>query len=214
MDNILLLAGAFVLIILNGFFVAAEFALVKVRPSRMDQMVREQRAFSKTAQWLAERLDKSLSACQLGITMASLGLGWVGEPAFSALIEPVLHAMGISDPAVLKLLGFGTAFLFITALHLVVGEQFPKIYAIRRPEAMLLWCAATQAHVHGVHSCLGRCPNRLLVMLLETICFHDLCLGVDNSTSIQKREAWNSRSAHHAICSMATCHSRRQQHCE
>lgn len=142
MDNILLLTAAFVLIILNGFFVAAEFALVKVRPSRIDQMVRDQRAFSMTAHWLAERLDKSLSACQLGITMASLGLGWVGEPAFSKLIEPVLHAMGITDPAMLKLFGFGTAFLFITALHLVIGEQFPKIYAIRRPEAMLLWCAA------------------------------------------------------------------------
>ncbi|MDA7874812.1 hemolysin family protein [Rhodopirellula sp.] len=142
MNNILYLSGAFVLIILNGFFVAAEFALVKVRLSRIDQMVREKRAFATTAQWLAARLDKSLSACQLGITMASLGLGWVGEPAFSMLIEPVFVAAGITDPDILHWFGFGTAFLFITALHLVVGEQFPKIYAIRRPETMLLWCAA------------------------------------------------------------------------
>ena len=142
MNNILYLSGALILIILNGFFVAAEFALVKVRVSRIEQLVREKRPFAKTAHWLAERLDKSLSACQLGITMASLGLGWVGEPAFSKLIEPVFKAAGLTDPAVLHWFGFGTAFLVITALHLVVGEQFPKIFAIRRPEAMLLWCAA------------------------------------------------------------------------
>lgn len=142
MSNFLYLAGAVALIILNGFFVAAEFALVKVRISRIDKLVREKRAFSKTARWLAERLDESLSACQLGITMASLGLGWVGEPAFARLLEPVLLAMGIKDEGVLHALGFAVAFSAITALHLVVGEQFPKIFAIRRPEKMLLWCAA------------------------------------------------------------------------
>ena len=93
MNNILYLSGALILIILNGFFVAAEFALVKVRVSRIEQLVREKRPFAKTAHWLAERLDKSLSACQLGITMASLGLGWVGEPAFSKLIEPVFKGL-------------------------------------------------------------------------------------------------------------------------
>lgn len=70
---------AILLVLLNGFFVAAEFALVKVRLSQIEQMVAERRLFAKTAQWLAMRLDASLSACQLGITMASLGLGWVGS---------------------------------------------------------------------------------------------------------------------------------------
>ena len=142
MNNVLYLSGAIILIILNGFFVAAEFALVKIRISQIEKLVREKRMFAKTARWLAVRLDESLSACQLGITMASLGLGWVGEPAFAKLLEPALHWMGVHDESVLHLLGFILAFTVITALHLVVGEQFPKIFAIRRPEPMLLWCAA------------------------------------------------------------------------
>ena len=142
MSNVPYLLGAVALIVLNGFFVAAEFALVKVRISRIEQLVREKRPFASTARWLAQRLDESLSACQLGITMASLGLGWVGEPAFARLLQPVFHAIGIEDENLLHLLGFAIAFSAITGLHLVVGEQFPKIYAIRRPEPMLLWCAA------------------------------------------------------------------------
>ena len=132
---------AVALIILNGFFVAAEFALVKVRISRIEQLHRDGKAFAGTAKWLAKRLDESLSACQLGITMASLALGWVGEPAFAALVEPVLGWAGITDERVIHVLGFAAAFSVITGLHLVVGEQFPKIFAIRRPEQMLLWCA-------------------------------------------------------------------------
>lgn len=141
MNNLLYLSGAILLILLNGFFVAAEFALVKVRISRIEKLVRAKRPFATTARWLAQRLDESLSACQLGITMASLGLGWVGEPAFARLLQPILHALGIEDENVLHLIGFVVAFSVITGLHLVVGEQFPKIFAIRRPEPMLLWCA-------------------------------------------------------------------------
>ncbi|WP_165440669.1 hemolysin family protein [Rubripirellula amarantea] len=132
---------AIFLILLNGFFVAAEFSLVKVRISRIEQLARDGKAFAGTAKWLAKRLDESLSACQLGITMASLALGWVGEPAFAKLVEPVLSWFGIVDPKVIHALGFVTAFTAITGLHLVVGEQFPKIFAIRRPEKILLWCA-------------------------------------------------------------------------
>ncbi|MDA8698347.1 hemolysin family protein [Rhodopirellula sp.] len=142
MSTMMFLVGAVVLIILNGFFVAAEFALVKVRVARIDQMVKERRPFAPTARWLADRLDESLSACQLGITMASLGLGWVGEPAFAALLERPLEWMGVTDPQIVHVIGFAAAFSVITGLHLVVGEQFPKIFAIRRPETMLLWCAA------------------------------------------------------------------------
>ena len=142
MTTLMFLIGAVVLIILNGFFVAAEFALVKVRVARIDQLVKERRPFAQTARWLANRLDESLSACQLGITMASLGLGWVGEPAFAALLESPLEWLGIDDPQIVHVIGFAAAFSVITGLHLVVGEQFPKIFAIRRPESMLLWCAA------------------------------------------------------------------------
>ncbi len=121
---------------------AAEFALVKVRFSRIEQLARDGRMFASTARWLARRLDESLSACQLGITMASLALGWVGEPAFARLVEPVLGFVGIHDANIIHILGFIVAFSVITGLHLVIGEQFPKIFAIRRPEVMLLWCAA------------------------------------------------------------------------
>ncbi|TWU46980.1 hemolysin family protein [Rubripirellula reticaptiva] len=141
-QTLLYLSIAIGLILLNGFFVAAEFALVKVRISRIEQLRTDGKAFATTARWLASRLDESLSACQLGITMASLALGWVGEPAFAALVEPMLGWMGITDPRIIHILGFALAFTSITGLHLVVGEQFPKIFAIRRPEQMLLWCAA------------------------------------------------------------------------
>lgn len=132
-------ALAIFLVILNGFFVAAEFSLVKVRGSQIEELVRQNRPFSKTAMWLAERLEDSLSACQLGITMASLALGWVGEPAFARLLHPLLK--GVASEGVVHGIAFVISFTLITALHLVIGEQAPKIFAIRRPEQMVLWCA-------------------------------------------------------------------------
>ena len=131
---------ALALVVANGFFVAAEFALVKVRPNRIDLLVEEGRLFAKSAQWLFRRLEQSLSGCQLGITMASLALGWVGEPAFAHLLEPIFEFVNLA-PNTQHLLAFIIAFSSITGLHLVIGEQAPKIFAIRQPERMLLWCA-------------------------------------------------------------------------
>ena len=139
-QNLTMLAIAMVLVVLNGFFVAAEFALVKVRPTAITKMVREGEMFATTAQWLANRLDNALAACQLGITMASLALGWVGEPAFASLISPLFNYFQLSD-WVLHAVSFVFAFSVITALHLVVGEQAPKIFAIREPAKMIRWCA-------------------------------------------------------------------------
>ncbi len=139
-DSMAKLAVALILVVLNGFFVAAEFALVKVRPTAIAKMVREGEMFAVTAQWLAKRMDNTLAACQLGITMASLALGWVGEPAFASLIEPLFRYFGFSD-TVLHIVAFIFAFSMITALHLVVGEQAPKIFAIREPAKMIRWCA-------------------------------------------------------------------------
>lgn len=133
---------ALVLVGLNGFFVAAEFALVKVRRSRLGAMVQAKRPMAVTAVWLADRLDASLSACQLGITMASLGLGWMGEPAVAHLLRPLLYALGIDAETWVHGLAFLMAFAAITAVHLVLGEQAPKIAALRNPEALLLFCAA------------------------------------------------------------------------
>ncbi|MCA9284506.1 MAG: HlyC/CorC family transporter [Phycisphaerales bacterium] len=141
LTDVLLIGVAALLVAVNGFFVAAEFALVKVRPSRIDDLVRNGRPFAKTARWLVRRMDKALSACQLGITMASLGLGWVGEPAFSHLLEPLFAAIGVTSPTIVHTASFIVAFTVITAIHLVIGEQAPKIFALRRPELLSLWCA-------------------------------------------------------------------------
>jgi CBS domain containing-hemolysin-like protein len=132
---------ALLLVGVNGFFVAAEFALVKMRLSRIEQLVVSKRLFARTARWLAERLEQSLSVCQLGITMASLALGYVGEPAFEHLLSPLLAKLGISSEAVVQAIAFVVSFTVITSLHLVIGEQAPKIFAIRQPESLLLWCS-------------------------------------------------------------------------
>lgn len=132
---------ALLLVLVNGFFVAAEFSLVKVRLGRIEQLVANRKLFSRTARWLAQRLEQSLSACQLGITMASLALGTIGEPAFAKLVEPLLHALQIQSEAIVHAVAFAISFTFVTALHLVIGEQAPKIFAIRKPETILLACA-------------------------------------------------------------------------
>ena len=140
-DLINILVAVF-LVIINGFFVAAEFALVKVRKARIAELEKQKRLFASTAAWLLKRLDASLSACQLGITMASLGLGWIGEPAVAHLLRPVLLALGVESEILLHSIAFVIAFSAITSAHLVIGEQAPKIFALRRPEIVLLWCAA------------------------------------------------------------------------
>jgi CBS domain containing-hemolysin-like protein len=139
--NAIYLATAVGMVLLNAFFVAAEFGLVKVREGQLEGLVKEGKPFARTAHWLGARLETSLSACQLGITMASLGLGWVGEPAFKRLLEPAFHAVGINSDAALHTSAFVLAFTIITSLHLILGEQAPKIYAIRRPESVALACA-------------------------------------------------------------------------
>ncbi|MFK7822436.1 MAG: hemolysin family protein [Planctomycetaceae bacterium] len=137
--NLLLTGLALLLVLINGFFVAAEFAFVKIRGSQIQRFVREGKPFAKTARWLAERLEDSLSACQLGITIASLALGAVGEPAFHALLSPILGSW--LPPTAMRIVSYIIALGVITSLHLVIGEQAPKIFAIRKPEKMALWCA-------------------------------------------------------------------------
>jgi len=139
--DILMIFIAGLLVLINGFFVGAEFALVKIRESRVDEMVKERRPFASTASWLVERLDASLSACQLGITMASLGLGWIAEPAVAHLLRPIIFSVGIKSEIMIHGIAFAIAFSTITAFHLVLGEQAPKIAALRRPETAVLWCA-------------------------------------------------------------------------
>ncbi len=130
-----LLLFAFFLVLLNGFFVAAEFAIVKVRSTRIDELAAKKRFGAKKAQEAVRHLDAYLSATQLGITLASLGLGYVGEPAFAHLIEPVFGALSETTRHVLSV---AIAFTLITALHIVIGELAPKSLAIQRAEATTL----------------------------------------------------------------------------
>ena len=120
------------LVFLNAFFVASEFAIVKAPVSWFERRAREGGRRARIALRISRHLDAYLSACQLGITLASLALGWVGEPFVARLIEPVIHGVGVRSSAVLHTLSFVIAFSFITFLHIVVGEQAPKSFAIRR----------------------------------------------------------------------------------
>ena len=141
MNNVLLVVLALFLVALNGFFVAAEFGIVTLRKTRIQAIAKTQGVRGRILSKVHGQLDAYLSACQLGITLASLGLGWVGEPAFASLLEPVLLALGVDSPKVLHGISFVAAFSVISYLHIVVGELAPKTLAIRYPEAVGLWCA-------------------------------------------------------------------------
>ena len=124
----------------NGFFVAAEFALVKARGFRIETLAEEGSASARLNVRIQANLEAYLTTCQLGITMASLGLGWVGEPAVAALLEPLFHSLGMPD-RILHTTAFITGFLIFSSLHIVVGEQVPKTLAIRKAEPVSLWVA-------------------------------------------------------------------------
>src|SRR5467141_3490576 len=134
-------AAAFGLVALNGFFVATEFALVKVRPTRLDELARRGSAAARRAKRLVEHLDEYLSATQLGITLASLALGWIGEPAFAHLIEPLGTLAGLA-PTTREGIAAALSFLLITFLHIVFGELAPKSLAIQRSEGTALVVSA------------------------------------------------------------------------
>jgi CBS domain containing-hemolysin-like protein len=129
------------LIAVNGFFVAAEFALAKLRPTQIEPRVKRGERRARLVDHMLHHLDAYLSASQLGITLASIALGWVGEPAFSWLVRPVLSRIpGITDAAVHSA-SLSLAFVTISVLHIVIGEQVPKTLSIRLPEATSLWIA-------------------------------------------------------------------------
>lgn len=132
--NVVLVA---VLIALTAFFVATEFALVKVRSTKIDQLVAEGRKGAISAKHVTTHLDEYLSACQLGITITALGLGWLGEPTVESLLRPLFDKFDV-DATVSHVLSFVIAFVFITFLHVVVGELAPKTIAIQRAEALTL----------------------------------------------------------------------------
>lgn len=143
---VLLLVGV------NGFFVAAEFALVGSRASRLDQMVEAGNNTAKLARHMQNHLDRYIAASQLGITVASLLLGWLGESTFASLIEPPvarlltavlgpIPAISMYAPVISTTVGFAMAIFIVTTLHITLGEQAPKVFAIRSPERAALFVA-------------------------------------------------------------------------
>ena len=141
------LAAVILLIFMNGFFVAAEFAIVKIRKSRLDMLVQEGNKRAGYARKLTEHLDASLSVTQLGITLASLGLGWIGEPAIAELIIPVTSSLGIGEAAA-HTLALALGFAVITAGHIILGELTPKSMAIQHVEGVALGVALPMLIFH------------------------------------------------------------------
>ena len=127
-------------LLMNAFFVVAEFSLVRVRKSQIEMAVEEGKGGAKYAKLVADNVNAYLSACQLGITLASLALGWLGEPAVSELIHPLLAVFGLPD-AVISGIAVAIGFILITALHIVVGELIPKSLAIFSTERYALFSA-------------------------------------------------------------------------
>ncbi len=139
---------AIFLVLLNAFFVAAEFAIVKVRATRLAELATGGSRRAHLARRATEDLDSYLSGTQLGITLASLGLGWVGEPAFATLIGPPLEYLGLWSANTVHSLSVSAAFVFITFMHIVLGELVPKSLAIQRTEGVALWVAPPLVAFH------------------------------------------------------------------
>ena len=130
------------LIFLNGFFVASEFALVKVRSSQLDLLEEEGNRRASLANHVISNLDAYLSATQLGITLASLALGWIGQPYVASLLAPALYHIGISSKAVVDGISITMGFALITYFHIVLGELTPKTVSIRKALETSLWVSA------------------------------------------------------------------------
>jgi CBS domain containing-hemolysin-like protein len=134
LTNLILIA---LLIAFTAFFVATEFAIVKVRSSRIDQLISENKKGALAAKQVVTHLDEYLSACQLGITVTALGLGWLGEPTVEKLLHPILAHLMLNE-SVTHILSFGIAFAIVTFIHVVIGELAPKTVAIQKAEEISL----------------------------------------------------------------------------
>ncbi|MBI4249781.1 MAG: DUF21 domain-containing protein [Elusimicrobia bacterium] len=130
--------GAAVCVLLNAFFVLAEFAIIKVRVTRIEQLAQRGVRRAQVTREIVRQTEAYLSATQIGITIASLGLGWLGEPAFAVIFAPIFVKLNLASGAAAQTAGFAAAFVWITLLHVILGELVPKSIAIRRAEASAL----------------------------------------------------------------------------
>lgn len=166
MLSFLWVIAAFCLVLLNAFFVAAEFGMVKLRHTRLEEMAEGRGLRGRILFAIHKELDAYLSACQLGITLSSLGLGWIGEPAFSRWLAPLFHYSGITSQHLIEFISFFVAFSLLSFLHIVVGELMPKSLAIRQSEKVSLWTAVPLYGFYWVMYpaiwLLNTCSNLLL----------------------------------------------------
>ncbi len=188
--NILLVL---LLVAANGFFVAAEFALVKVRSTEFERPDASRKGRVRIAHNMLEHLDVYLSACQLGITLASLGLGWVGEPLVARMLEPLFELLGLPAEKV-HYAAFPVAFFIITFLHLTVGEQAPKIGAIQRARATTLFVAYPLSMFYTVFrpfiALINASSNGMLRMVgLKIVSEHDADITEDEVRVILTQSA-------------------------
>ena len=140
MDNLINIIIVLLLVFMNAFFVATEFSMVKVRKSRIETLVAEGNNRAKYTLKVVRDLNSYLSACQLGITLASLGLGWVGEPAVARMLEPLFALMHLPETMVHSV-SFVIGFSLITTFHIVLGELCPKSLAILFAEKIAMFTA-------------------------------------------------------------------------
>jgi CBS domain containing-hemolysin-like protein len=129
------------LVLMNGFFVAAEFALIRVRETQLDALVGRGQRGAKMALHIVRNLNSYLSATQIGITMASLGLGWIGQPVFTTLLSPLFISLGVESGAWQHSISFAIGFSALTFLHITAGELAPKWMTIQKPLPIALWVA-------------------------------------------------------------------------
>jgi putative hemolysin len=179
------IVAIFILVLANGFFVATEFAIVAVRRSRLEQLVQEGRSGAQAATAVVSHLDSYIAATQFGITLASLALGWIGEPALAHVLEPPLTKLAAGfAPAAAHGVAIGVAFSFITGLHIVVGELAPKGLALQRPEITTLWVARPIQLFHAVFrwpiTALNRVGNSTLrIFGLQPASGHEMVHSVE-----------------------------------
>ena len=158
------------LVALNGFFVAAEFSLIKVRASQIELRAQAGSTVARLTQHMLQHLDAYLSATQLGITLASLGLGWIGEEVVTELVLTAFHRLHIViDPALTRTISVSVAFVLITILHIVFGELVPKSLAIQKPEAVALFTSAPLRGFYFVGRPLIWLLNRLWILTLRVL---------------------------------------------
>jgi CBS domain containing-hemolysin-like protein len=158
--------GVLGIVLANGFFVAAEFAFVKLRDTQLDALILGGHRRAKLARHILQHLTSYLSATQLGITIASLGLGWLSEPVFTALLRPLLDLCGVRSPGAQDSIAFAVGFSVVTFLQIILGELGPKWFAIQRALPVSLWVAAPLHWFYRLsypaNWLLNRCAQELL----------------------------------------------------